>query len=292
MLAHAGYNPSEMADFFEILDNQNRVAHQNIPEFLLTHPVTSSRIADARGRAQQYQKGDNARLSQRDQINFELIKARLNVLTTDKNRIAELQSAQSPELTKKNEPTKYEEALRYQKLEQYSKAEIILQKLVAADHERIPYLVALAENQLKSNRSDAAEKTLSDALTLYPGNTPLSVLYVESLVASNKAEQATSVLEKHIRQHGATPMLYKLLSTTADKAGKQSEAYEALANFYYLFGETRRSISYLQQALAQKDIDQFSVIRIKARLNELKKELELNPEPNQDTDSDKPFDKV
>lgn len=49
-LARAGYNPNAMPDMFSRLQYASRY-NKTPPEFLLTHPVTSSRIADAMNRA-------------------------------------------------------------------------------------------------------------------------------------------------------------------------------------------------------------------------------------------------
>jgi predicted Zn-dependent protease len=51
-LARAGYDPMAMADTFATLQRVMRVNGVDVPEFLLDHPVDTSRIADAKSRAQ------------------------------------------------------------------------------------------------------------------------------------------------------------------------------------------------------------------------------------------------
>lgn len=53
-LSTADFDPRSMPVFFERLQKSSRYYGQNIPEFLRTHPVSASRIADTRGRAEQY----------------------------------------------------------------------------------------------------------------------------------------------------------------------------------------------------------------------------------------------
>src|SRR5690606_13320244 len=55
-LEKAGYDPRAMPSMFERLMQQYRYDAKP-PEFLLTHPVTESRIADTRNRAEQYSAG-------------------------------------------------------------------------------------------------------------------------------------------------------------------------------------------------------------------------------------------
>src|SRR5690349_21647382 len=51
-MARAGYDPLAMADTFATLQRVMRVNGVDVPEFLLDHPVDTSRIADAKSRAQ------------------------------------------------------------------------------------------------------------------------------------------------------------------------------------------------------------------------------------------------
>jgi beta-barrel assembly-enhancing protease len=51
-MARAGYDPMAMADTFATLQRVMRVNGVDVPEFLLDHPVDTSRIADAKARAQ------------------------------------------------------------------------------------------------------------------------------------------------------------------------------------------------------------------------------------------------
>jgi len=52
-LARSGYDPSAMADTFSTLQRVMRVNGVDVPEFLLDHPVDTTRIADAKARAAQ-----------------------------------------------------------------------------------------------------------------------------------------------------------------------------------------------------------------------------------------------
>jgi predicted Zn-dependent protease len=77
MLAKAGYDPRAMPTFFEKMHLASRY-YSRPPEFLSTHPVTTSRIADSRSRAEQYPYKQIA-----DSASFGLTRAKLNVLTSN-----------------------------------------------------------------------------------------------------------------------------------------------------------------------------------------------------------------
>ena len=53
-LAAAGFDPNAMPAFFETMNRRQGLSGQNIPEFILTHPVTTNRIAESRDRAKDY----------------------------------------------------------------------------------------------------------------------------------------------------------------------------------------------------------------------------------------------
>ena len=46
-LIRAGYNPNSMGEMFTNMNNLRRLSGEAPPEFLLTHPLSSSRINDA-----------------------------------------------------------------------------------------------------------------------------------------------------------------------------------------------------------------------------------------------------
>jgi len=54
LLAAAGFDPGSMAGFFDTMGRRTQLAPDRVPELLRTHPVTSARIAEARGRAAAY----------------------------------------------------------------------------------------------------------------------------------------------------------------------------------------------------------------------------------------------
>ena len=62
VLANSGYDTNSMADFFLRMQQANTLYETNAPQFLLTHPITTDRIAEAKARAANYPhtaKNDN-----------------------------------------------------------------------------------------------------------------------------------------------------------------------------------------------------------------------------------------
>ncbi len=74
----AGMDPKGAAGMFSVMQAQSRKYGSRPPEFLMTHPLTESRIADARNRAAQFP----ARIYQ-DNPEFHLIRARVELSFID-----------------------------------------------------------------------------------------------------------------------------------------------------------------------------------------------------------------
>ena len=69
----SGYDPRAMGEMFENMAALRRFYGDNIPEFLLTHPISSTRVSDAFNAADQL--GDIGGI--RNSMNYRLIKGRL-----------------------------------------------------------------------------------------------------------------------------------------------------------------------------------------------------------------------
>ena len=76
LLAGAGYDPYEMASFFETLQRAYGMEMAEIPALLQDHPVTVERIAAARARAAEFQRPRGAQQSQ----SYDFISERVRVL--------------------------------------------------------------------------------------------------------------------------------------------------------------------------------------------------------------------
>ena len=72
ILAETGFDPHSMPGFFGRMERATRLYASNVPEFLRTHPVSTSRIADSMTRADSYPYRQYP-----DNIRYHLLRARL-----------------------------------------------------------------------------------------------------------------------------------------------------------------------------------------------------------------------
>ena len=68
-----------MGEMFEQMAKLRRLAGDKIPEFLLTHPISSSRVTDAFNAADQVETPFNTK----DSLNYQLIRGRLQIRYED-----------------------------------------------------------------------------------------------------------------------------------------------------------------------------------------------------------------
>lgn len=74
LLARSGYDPQGMPSFFERLQQKSEYYQGNAPEFLRTHPLTTSRIAESKARASKYKP-----VAYVNTASYELVKAKIEV---------------------------------------------------------------------------------------------------------------------------------------------------------------------------------------------------------------------
>lgn len=288
MLVTANFNPHGMADFFETLQKANRFNQTGAPEFILTHPVTESRIADTRGRARQLSGGQQKPVTQ---LNYKLFVARLNHLSRDTHEQPESLDKQLVKLPVPHTSDfagRYNQILIMQDAGKRKQALNSIAGLIADDSLRIPYLITQAEIEITEKNIDAALEVLARALMLYPQNRPLSTLYATTLLDVGQPKNAMRVLQPFVRQKNIIdPYMYKLYAKSAKKAGYLSEAFEAIADYHQALGQTHTAIQHLKKAMSQKDTDTYRKLRLEARIEVLKKEL-INNQPSDEKGIHKP----
>lgn len=282
IMAKAKYDPRYMAVFFETLLSTQRYTEANLPEFILTHPLTASRIAEAKARAESYPKPSTHKYK----LNYDLIKSRIHYLIKSKDRYSTTPNVvDSGERSGLAPIDRYRQALDDIQHRQFEPARKLLQQLRSQDQSRIIYIVSQAELELDSGKPNRAINILSDALLNYPGNRPLTELYADALIQGKQPEKARVVLEKHLQSGPHNEKLYQALALSAKQSGKLSEAYEALANYHLLKGETSTAIEHLERAIATSPSDIKRRLVLATQLKKIKAVVALK---NQALNSKKP----
>lgn len=268
MLAAAGFDPRAMPAFFEKLQQESRYYSQP-PEFLSTHPVTVSRIADTRARAEKYEYRQYP-----ESLSYHLVRARLRVMDADNPRQAVdrfeegLRSGQY----RNEQATHYGLALALEETGQTGRARSELAPLLDADPDRIEYRALAADIELEAGNLQKALDLYADAQKLYPDNELLTRGYAEALLRAGRAQQALRVLEEYRKYQGLDASMYRLLAQAYDQAGREVESRAALAEHYYRLGQLEAAIKQLHLAMQAPESDFYQSSRIEARLKQFEEE--------------------
>ncbi len=268
LLQGAGFDPRAMPAFFEKLQSASRY-YQKPPEFLSTHPVTTSRIADAIGRAEKFPYRQLE-----DSLSYQFVRAKLRVLTElePQNAVSyfsERMKFGSPESLA---ATKYGLAIAYDRSSRPQEANKLFRELAAQYPDRVPLRAALAENELRRGRLNEALQIYADTTALYPGNKVLVRGYADALIQAGQAKKALEVIDRYGRLHALDAVLYKLRANAHQQAGNPAESHIALSEHYYLNGEIGAAIHQLELASQRSGNDFYRNSRIEARLKQLQNE--------------------
>ena len=132
-LEKAGYDPRNMPTMFERLMRQYRFDARP-PEFLLTHPVSESRIADTRNRAEQAKPG-----GKEDSLLYQLMRARVALIYEETPGIAAKRFRAQLVENPKSDPARYGLAIAQIKGGQLNEARETLKPLLEKTPNDITY---------------------------------------------------------------------------------------------------------------------------------------------------------
>ncbi len=261
-LADAGFDPYGMASFFDIMSRQNtRAPDERAPEFLRTHPVTSSRIAEARDRARSYPQ-----IRSDDSISYGIAKIRLIVdrFETPKEAVAYFEKRP---YQRQNDLERYGRLLAYLRDGSYFKALDIINYLTEENPDVIAYHIALGDTQMLLRRYDEADETYENALKLFPRNVPVVIAYAERLLELDQPEKAHKILLDLLNNVPPTPDQIRLIARAANEAGESAESLYYLSEYRLMIGDLIGGIGHLQQALRLPELQEIQRIRFEARID-------------------------
>ena len=242
----AGFDPDGMSTLFERLLAINRFGRQP-PEFLLSHPLTESRVSGSRGRAGRYPPQQYSA-----NLEYQIVRARVvghyaankADLVLEYERLLEYSTS---DFTR--DVNRYALAIAYYENKQFSQASATLAPLLEKEPNRISYAVTLAEILTEQNEPGQAVNFLQRHLAINPGNNALTMAYVEALIESRAYTAASEVMERHSLSRPNDFQLWYKLAETQGQAGNISAVHQARAEYFRLLGDYQRARQQLRSAL-------------------------------------------
>ena len=270
-MADAGFDPDGMASFFQRLEQQSRLYGAGLPEILRTHPVNTTRIAEARTRAADYPDRQVP-----DSIDYRLMRARARVLVADRPSEPVNHFARQLDSGNKSAEVYYGYALALKELGQYDRAMEALAK-AREEHVRQANLELLqAELLLAARQGAAAEEQFEKTLEHFPKFGPAILTYADALLTLNQPEKARQLLLSADMTLGPHMQTHRLLAHAAQAQGDKAEVAYQMASFLLARGDAPGALRQLNAGLRIAGLGEQDRARLEARRTEVRDMLPRN----------------
>ncbi|MND71773.1 TPR repeat-containing protein YfgC precursor [compost metagenome] len=262
-LEKAGYDPRAMPRMFERLMRQYRYDAKP-PEFLLTHPVTESRIADTRNRAEQLPAG-----GVENSLRYQLMRARVQLMFEETPGIATKRFRAMLDEDSKLDAARYGLAIALIKGGQLNQARENLAPLLAKAPNEIVYNLAQVDLDITANRLADAQQRVDRLLGQYPNNYPLKQARSDLLLKQNKPKEAEKVLDNLLKSRSDDPDIWYQVAEVRGLAGNTIGLHQARAEYFALVGDFPQAIEQLDFAKRRAAGNFPLAARIDARQQQL-----------------------
>ncbi len=231
------------------------------PEFLRTHPVTTTRIAEARNRAREY-----PRMPTQNSTNYGISLARARAQGFDSAEAA-VRYFEARDYSNQTDFEKYGRAVAYQRAGRNRDANHIFEDLLERNQKVIAFHIGVGQTQLALEQVDRGIATFERALELFPRNVPVVIAYGEWLLLLGQADKAHAVLLDLMNNVPPTPEQVRLIARAASEAGDTAESLYYLSEYHLMTGNLVGGISFLQRALSLPELQEIQRIRFEARID-------------------------
>ncbi|MDN8220560.1 M48 family metalloprotease [Acinetobacter baumannii] len=263
----AGYNPQSMADYFETMHRAtSRVSF--LPDFWLTHPLTSERMSEARLRANQMPKVK----SRIYDVDFEILKWYTMVVAGEATE-NQLQSLAS----QKNLAGLLALSASYLKQGDYTQAQATLEQAKSSGKP----LVALIQTDiyLGQNKLDQAYNSIAPLQMTMPENKAFSYKLAEVLLRQGKYAQVQTLVQRFINKNARDIQGWQLLQQAANlDKNSPLRAVNVLryrAEAQYWSGSEEDAIKSMLHAQRLAKGNQAMSARIDSRLKQMQDERRM-----------------
>jgi predicted Zn-dependent protease len=294
-LARSHYDTGAMAGFFSKLQTRSRSNAANwygeTPDYLMTHPVTTTRISEAKERAEQIARtpggflgdaggGDNPLLPSGLKVRgttldgggtglFEFARERLRVLSADTPAAALREYQRIADAGKLNDAQRYGQAVAQLRANQAGAAASTLAALLASHPGDRWITLALAEAESQSGKAAVADARFEALLRQNPNNRAVALSYARVLgerntVAAGKRAQA--ILRPLMADTSEDALFQQVFARASEIAGDPVRAGEAYAEAAYLNGRPELALVQLNTLKKRPELDYYGRARIEARI--------------------------
>ncbi|SEA35783.1 M48 family metalloprotease [Microbulbifer marinus] len=249
-LAKSGRDPEAAGEMFEQMLKATRY-YRRPPEFLLTHPVTEKRIADAKLRASRMPA-----VQPSDGRDYHLMRARIRVAAepTPQQAVKRFH-AELNGINDNEDAARYGLALAQTAAGKPDSALETLQPLLDREPNKAAFVLARADIDLARHDYTNATKRLQHALDRNPGDHALTMGLANAHFKAGNYLTAERILAKHSRLRKKDPTVWYLLAETHGLAGDIIGVHEARAEYYILNGVFDKALQHLRHGIRMAKSD-------------------------------------
>ena len=243
-LVASGYDPYTMGEMFENMNRMKRYYGEAPPEFLLTHPVTSSRVNDAFNAAESIDVSG----SKKDSLDYSFIRSRLKVYyeKIPASSVSYFKDA----FKKSNLPSDhYGLALALNKNNEFENSISVINDLIDRFPKNLILNTTRVEIYLNAGLYQEASNHVDEFLSISPGNYPLTITKAKILNETREYFAAEELLREQLLKRNGDPYLWLLLSDIQRDGKNVVGYYQSKAEYHFLLGQYEEAISQLEFAL-------------------------------------------
>jgi beta-barrel assembly-enhancing protease len=266
-IVDAGMDPYAAPAMFERMLQAMRYStnSEQLPEFLRSHPLSESRVADTRNRARKYPK----KIREPD-LDYQLMRARvvIQLAQTPEQAVARFRGElEGTPLSR--EAAIYGLVLALTNAGRADQAALELDTIWSKSPDRLEYIIADAEIDMAQNRPDQAAKKLAKRVQVSPGNHPLTMSYATALLKNQQPHIAEEVLLAQSKRRPDDPALWYLLAEVQGLSGNIAGLHQSRAEYFILNGALDQAHKQLTYALKLTRGDFPASAKISQRLDDV-----------------------
>tara|TARA_Y100001978_G_scaffold120227_1_gene107136 strand:+ start:1457 stop:2887 length:1431 start_codon:yes stop_codon:yes gene_type:complete len=268
-LINAGYNPKSMGEMFENMNDLRRLSGDLPPEFLLTHPLSSSRISDAFNAAENLSEEG----TKKDSLEFSLMKARLEIyyetIPANAVRLFESKLSENP-----SDANMYGLSLAHKNNNNFTESEKFIDSLIDKHPKNLVINTTKIDLLTHFKKYDEALLLANKFLEISPKNYPLSISKSKILMQTGKYFESEELIRDQLLRKNDDPELWLLLSEIQRASQNIIGYHQSRAEYFLLLGQNEKALNQLQFALQMTQNNYQVSERIMTKIIEIKKILE------------------
>jgi beta-barrel assembly-enhancing protease len=268
-LKKAGFDVTAMASMFGRMQTAFRTgAGADVPQYLRTHPITTTRIAEAKTRAQSLQE----KFVQDDNTKFLLMRERARVMQS--SEWTQLVRFYRDALKERGDSNAlhYGLSLSLAKLGKHQEAQVAAENVRLTGELRLLKKLLMLELAVEAKQEKTWRADFQALHKIYPKHRVISSMYAQALIdlgSKRGGEEARDILRDTVTFFDDDPVLYEQLSRAYQLSGDKIRAGEAFARATAYRGGLEDALAQLESMTRDLDMDYYQRARVDAQIAEL-----------------------